>query len=100
MKRNLTEMLPEWKANLVLHAKVVIDPMDLSQVDFDFLRDVSTDSLGFDVYNPKDKKWEDFQSKWKQIIGFFIPNSPKINGDNNLEELNDSEQILGEMEPT
>ncbi|KAH1046670.1 hypothetical protein J1N35_037454 [Gossypium stocksii] len=67
-------------------------------VDFNFLKDISIDSLGFDVYNPNGKIWEDFQSKWKQITGFFIPNSPKIKGEESLKKLNDSEQIPGEVE--
>ncbi|KAK5835508.1 hypothetical protein PVK06_011199 [Gossypium arboreum] len=50
---------------------------------------VVKDSLDFDVYNHIGNEWEDFQSKWKQIAGFFIPNSPKIDGDENLEELDD-----------
>ncbi|KAH1107731.1 hypothetical protein J1N35_011499 [Gossypium stocksii] len=61
--KNFTKALLELKANLVLYAQVVASPLDYSQVDFNFLKDISIDSLGFNVYNPKGKEWEEFQLK-------------------------------------
>lgn len=51
--RKLSETLPEWKANLILHAPVVVGPLELSRVDFGFLQNLPTDSLGLNVYNLK-----------------------------------------------
>ncbi|KAK5819045.1 hypothetical protein PVK06_024001 [Gossypium arboreum] len=52
-KNNLNEALPKWKSNLVLHTQVAVSPLDLSEVDFNCLRDISTKSLNFNVYHPE-----------------------------------------------
>ncbi|KAK5825283.1 hypothetical protein PVK06_020097 [Gossypium arboreum] len=51
--KNLVEALPEWKANLILHAQLANGPLVLNRVDFIFLRYLSTNSLCFNIYNPK-----------------------------------------------
>ncbi|KAH1031611.1 hypothetical protein J1N35_043785, partial [Gossypium stocksii] len=40
-------------------------------------QDIHTDSLSFNIYNPEGKRWEEFQSKWKQTNGFFTHTTPK-----------------------
>lgn len=73
---------------------------DLSLVDFCFLRDLSTDSLGFDVYNLKGRVWEEFQTKWKHITGFFIADLPEGKGEENPENLNNLEMSPRDIEPS
>ncbi|KAK5825883.1 hypothetical protein PVK06_020759 [Gossypium arboreum] len=96
--KKLTEALSELKVNLVLHAQIASGPMNLSQVNFDFLNEIFIDSLDFNVSNPEGKVWEEFQLKWKQIVGFFIPNSLEVEAEENLEKLNDLEQTSEEVE--
>ncbi|KAH1031774.1 hypothetical protein J1N35_043948 [Gossypium stocksii] len=45
--------LKKWKSNPILHDQVVVDPLDLSEEDFDYLKDTSIKLLNFDIYNPK-----------------------------------------------
>ncbi|KAH1031870.1 hypothetical protein J1N35_044044, partial [Gossypium stocksii] len=52
-KKNLTEVMPKLRSNLVLHAQVVMGPLDLSWVDFNFLQKITTKSLNLNIYNPK-----------------------------------------------
>lgn len=59
-QKNLTEALPEWRSSLILHAQVVVGPLALSKVDFDFLKDIYMESLNFNVNHPKGEEWETF----------------------------------------
>ncbi|KAK5836131.1 hypothetical protein PVK06_011885 [Gossypium arboreum] len=61
--KNLTKALPESNSNLALHTQLAATPMNLSQVDFNFLKDTPAESLAFNVYHPKRKYWVDFQEK-------------------------------------
>ncbi|KAK5833930.1 hypothetical protein PVK06_017796 [Gossypium arboreum] len=58
--RNLTKALPKLRSNLVLHTQVATSLMDLSQVDFDFLKDITAGSLSFIIYNPEGKIGRNF----------------------------------------
>ncbi|MBA0637375.1 hypothetical protein Godav_025836 [Gossypium davidsonii] len=51
-KKNFNDALFEWRSNLILHAQVVASPLDLSHVNFNCLRDISSVSLNFNVYHP------------------------------------------------
>ncbi|KAH1063970.1 hypothetical protein J1N35_028957 [Gossypium stocksii] len=66
IQKNLIEALLEWRSNLILHAQVASNPFDLSKVDLDYLKDISIESLNFDVYHPKGDEWDAFQRKLKQ----------------------------------
>lgn len=74
----MTKALPKLRSNLVLQSQVAAGPLNLRQVNFNFLQDISTEYLSFNVYHPKGKDWEDFQKKWKQIVGFFFPNMLEV----------------------
>lgn len=76
IQKNFIEALPNWRSNLILQAQVASGLLDLSKVNFDFLKDISTVSLKFDVYHPKSDEWEAFQSGWKQSSVFSIPTMP------------------------
>ncbi|KAH1122132.1 hypothetical protein J1N35_005292 [Gossypium stocksii] len=54
--KNLVEVLPEWKSNLILYTQVAAGSFDLRKVDFDYFKDISTNSLGFDVYHLEGKE--------------------------------------------
>lgn len=51
-KKNFSDALFEWRSNLILHAQVATSPLDLSHVNFNCLRDISSVSLNFKVYHP------------------------------------------------
>ncbi|KAK5839519.1 hypothetical protein PVK06_008317 [Gossypium arboreum] len=61
---------------LLNQLEVTTGLMNLSQVDFDFLKDITISSLNFDVYNVNGKEWEEFQSKQNHTDGFFTPIMP------------------------
>ncbi|KAH1092120.1 hypothetical protein J1N35_019377 [Gossypium stocksii] len=75
-KKNIIDALPEWRLNLILHAQMAAGPLDLSQVDFKNLRDISTSSLNFIVYHPEGEEQKSFQREWKQLGEFIIPTMP------------------------
>lgn len=77
-KKNLNDALRKWRTNLILHTQVATGLLDLSRVDFNCHRDISTESLNFNVYHPEDKNWETFQREWKHLADFFIPTMPKL----------------------
>ncbi|KAH1091405.1 hypothetical protein J1N35_018662 [Gossypium stocksii] len=53
-------------------------PLDLSRVDFNYLSNISAESLNFNVYHSNGEEWETFQRKWKQSSNFFIPITPEV----------------------
>ncbi|KAK5836337.1 hypothetical protein PVK06_012121 [Gossypium arboreum] len=73
--KNLTEALLELRSDLVLHTQVASNPMNLSEVDFNFFKDISTNFLSFTIYHPEGKDWKVVQTKWKQMIGFLVTNT-------------------------
>ncbi|KAK5842255.1 hypothetical protein PVK06_004591 [Gossypium arboreum] len=53
-QKNLIKMLLEWRSNMIIHAQVASDPLDLSKVYFDYLKDISMELLNFDICHPED----------------------------------------------
>ncbi|KAH1091975.1 hypothetical protein J1N35_019232 [Gossypium stocksii] len=49
--KNLGEALPILRSNLVHHAQVTVDPFNISQVNFNYLQKVISETLKFNVYN-------------------------------------------------
>ncbi|KAK5784396.1 hypothetical protein PVK06_038919 [Gossypium arboreum] len=54
-KKNLTEALPILRSNLVLHVEVVVGPLNLSRVNFNYLQKVTPNFLNFNIYNLEGK---------------------------------------------
>lgn len=75
-QKNLVEALLEWKLKFILHAQVVVSPLNLSKVDFDCLKDIFVESLSFDVYNLEGKELKAFQKEWKKSVVFSTLTMP------------------------
>lgn len=82
-------------SNLVLQAQVIVGPLNLSQVNFNYLLKVTPDSLNFNVYNPNGEDQERFQREWKQLVDFFIPTGLEVK-DEDVEGSIDLEEISRE----
>ncbi|KAK5771489.1 hypothetical protein PVK06_047694 [Gossypium arboreum] len=74
-KKNCNDVLQKWKLNLILETQVVAGPLDLSHVDFNCLKDISSMSLSFNVYHPTGDECEAFQREWKKSEDFIIPST-------------------------
>lgn len=64
---------------------------------FDYLKEVSTSSLNFDVYHPKGDEWETFKREWKQTKGFIIPSTPFV--EDNEEGSTSKDQVPEDTTP-
>ncbi|KAH1040041.1 hypothetical protein J1N35_041784 [Gossypium stocksii] len=71
---------------------IEFDHLNFSKVDFEYLKDITTESLNFDVYHPKGEEWEAFQGEWKQSVTFSLPTTPKAK--DNEENMADVDQNL------
>lgn len=69
---------------------MVVGPHDLSKVDFDYMKEITRESLNFDVYHLKGEEWEAFQGEWKQLVTFSLPTTPWV--EDNEENLEDVDQ--------
>ncbi|KAH1107600.1 hypothetical protein J1N35_011368 [Gossypium stocksii] len=75
--------------------------MNLSQMDFNFLKEISTDSFRFNVYHPEGKDWEDFNIKWNEIAGFLTTSTLEVENDEKyLEDSIDLEKATEVVELT
>lgn len=74
----MTKALPKVRFNLVFHTQVAFGPLDLCQVHFKFLQNISIKCLNFNAYHPEGEDLENFQSKWKQSAGFFITTTLEV----------------------
>ncbi|KAH1082612.1 hypothetical protein J1N35_022373 [Gossypium stocksii] len=63
--------------NLWSRAFEVASPLNLSHVDFNYLKDISTDLVSFNIYHPEGEEWEAFKREWKYLDEFIIPTTPK-----------------------
>lgn len=75
-QKNLIDALPKQGSNLILHTQIATSPFNLSQVDFNSLKDIFSSSPNFDVYHLEGDEWEALQREWKQSSDLFIPNTP------------------------
>ncbi|KAK5819513.1 hypothetical protein PVK06_024518 [Gossypium arboreum] len=56
--KNLIEVIPEWRMILILYTQVPIGPLDLKRVDLKCVKDISIDSLSFNIYHLEGEEWK------------------------------------------
>ncbi|PPS17583.1 hypothetical protein GOBAR_AA03000 [Gossypium barbadense] len=62
-KANMKNYLPNLKSNLMLHTQVVVDPFDVSQIDFNWLHKLTNSGLDIVILCPSGAEWKEFQKK-------------------------------------
>ncbi|KAH1107275.1 hypothetical protein J1N35_011043 [Gossypium stocksii] len=79
------ETFKKWRSNLILHTQVAAGPLDFGRVDFNYLKEISTKLLSFNVYHLEGAEPKTFQRVWKHSAGFFLQDTPEaIDDDKNL----------------
>lgn len=57
---------------------MVIGHFDLSHIDFNYLENISTKPLNFNIYHLEDKELETFKREWKQSGDLLIQIHPAL----------------------
>lgn len=60
--------------------------LDLTQVNFSCIRQLTNTNLSFKIFNPLGDRWEEFQIKWKESRELFYTHNLGVSNSNSLKE--------------